>query len=118
MATVLTMLARVTWLLQVALGIVFWTGRASGTAPLHILIGLVFVLTLWALAVLALRSETSVAFSLMALVWGLVILLFGLAQTMLLVGNAHWIIQILHLLFGIVAIALVEVVAKGLRRPA
>src|SRR5712692_9796318 len=117
MATALTMLARVTWVLQVGVGILFWTGRASGAAPvsLHILIGLVFVLTLWALAVLALRSGTSVAFSLTALVWGLVVLLVGLAQTVLLIGNAHWIIQILHLLIGIVAIALVETVARGLR---
>lgn len=112
------MLARVCWVLQLALGSVFWTGRLNGLVPLHILIGLLFVLALWALAVGGLRTGTAAGVAWGALVWGLIVLLFGLMQVKILVGSPHSIIQILHLLVGIAALGLAEDLAHGLRRVA
>ena len=117
-ATPLIMLARVSWVLQLALGSILWTGRATGLVPLHILVGLVFVLALWVLAVAGLQGGAGKTTSVAALAWGLIVLLFGLAQVRILVGTPHPIVQILHLLVGIAAIAVAEDVARGLRRAA
>ena len=114
--TLLIMVARICWVLQLALGSIFWTGRITSLVPLHILIGLIFVLALWALAIAALQAGSSGTMAWVTIVWGLVVLLFGLGQTMILVSDAHPIIQILHLLVGIAALGLAEDLARGLRR--
>jgi hypothetical protein len=100
------MLIRVTGLLQIVLGLTFWTGNLRNLIPLHMLIGLAFVLALWVLAVLAARSGVNLGFVALVLVWGLIVLILGVTQTELLPGAAHWVIQVLHLLVGLAAIGL------------
>lgn len=110
------MLIRLAALVLIVLGILFWTGRASSLAPLHILIGLVLVLALWALALIALRSGGQPELAGLALVWGLLVVIFGLAQRNLLPGGTHWFIQALHLLIGLVALGLAEMLSVRMRR--
>ena len=43
-------------LVQIILGVVFWTGNLLNLIPLHMVLGLVLVLALWTLAVLAVPS--------------------------------------------------------------
>jgi hypothetical protein len=104
--TTLQMLIRVTGLLEIVLGLAFWTGNLRNLIPLHMLIGLVFVLALWVLAVLAVRSGVNRGFVALVLVWGLIVLILGVTQTQLLPGAAHWVIEVLHLLVGLAAIGL------------
>lgn len=104
--TTLNMLIRVTGLLQIVLGLIFWTGNLLNLIPLHMVIGLVFVLALWVLAVLTARSGVNLGFVALALVWGLFVLILGVTQTDLLPGAAHWVIQVVHLLVGMAAIGL------------
>lgn len=99
-------LLRVSGLLQIVLGLAFWTGNLLNLIPLHMLIGLVFVLALWVLAVLAALNRVNLGFVALALVWGLIVLILGVTQTQLLPGAAHRVIQVLHLLVGLVAIGL------------
>jgi uncharacterized membrane protein YuzA (DUF378 family) len=55
----------------------------------------------------------------LAAVWGLVVLVLGLNQTRLLVGSAHWLIEVLHLLVGIAAVGMAEGLAARIKeRPA
>jgi hypothetical protein len=68
------------------------------------------------LAIAALQAATSSTMAWVTIVWGLVVLLFGLAQTKILVSEAHPIVQILHLLVGIAALGLAEDLGRGLRR--
>ncbi len=52
-----------------------------------------------------------------AILWGLLVIGLGLTQTRILVDPpVHWIIQILHLLLGIGAIALSQMIAVRYKR--
>jgi hypothetical protein len=115
-ATVALMLVRICGLIQIVLGLLFWTGNQLALVPVHILSGLVLVLALWTLAFVAARSGVQPGFVAFAFVWGLVVPVLGLTQAQLLVGGAHWVIQVLHLLVGVAAIGQGEGLAREVRR--
>jgi hypothetical protein len=106
------MLVRVLGTVMIVLGLLFWSGNALGLIQLHMLIGVVVVLTLWALAALAARTGEQPGLVLLALLWGLVVPIVGVTQDQLLPGPAHWAIKVFHLLLGVGAIALAEVLAR------
>ena len=89
---------------MIVMGVLFWTGRALAMIPVHMLIGLVFVLSLWALTALAVGAGVSRPLALQTVLWGILVLVLGLMQDRLFVGDSHWVIQVLHLLVGIGAI--------------
>jgi hypothetical protein len=97
---------RITGLIQILLGLVLWTNNGLNLLPVHMLVGLIFVITLWVLAVLAARTGVSMGFVALAAVWGLIVPVLGVMQTQLLPGGAHWVIEVIHLLVGLVAIGL------------
>jgi hypothetical protein len=115
-AIVAVMLIRVCAVVLIALGVLFWTGNALPLVPLHILVGLVLVLSLWTLAGIAARAGVSLPFVAAAFVWGLVVSVFGLSQDTILTGAAHWLIRVLHLLVGLVAVGIGEGLAARIRR--
>jgi hypothetical protein len=116
--TVVRILLRVTGLVQIVLGLLFWTGNARGLIPLHMLVGFLLVLSLWTLAALAARAGGQPGLVALAAVWGLVVPVLGLTQARLLPGSAHWLIQVLHLLVGLAAIGQGEALAgRILGRP-
>ena len=106
--TGIQMAIRVLWVVQLVLGIIFWTGNALGLVDLHQLIGLLLVVGLWTQAVLAARAGVPAGLVAAAAVWGLLVPIVGLSQTNLLTGGAHWVIQVIHLLLGIGLIGLAE----------
>ena len=92
---------RVVGVVQLALGLAFWTGNLLGLVDLHQLLGILLVLAVWALAALAARAGVPGGLVAGAVVLGLVVPIVGLTQRELLPGSAHWLIQVLHLLLGI-----------------
>ena len=110
-------LVRLIGLIMLVLGSLFWTGNALSLIPIHMLLGLVLVLTLWALAFLAARSGVHPGLVALAIAWGLVVPILGLSQASLLPGPAHWVIQALHLLVGVTAIGLAEALARRALAP-
>jgi hypothetical protein len=116
-STVVQMLIRVCFVVQLVLGGLFWTNNALGLVPLHQLVGFVLVLAVWTQAGLAARAGVSLGLVALAVIWGLVTPIFGLAQAELLPGSAHWVIQVLHLLVGIIAVGLAERLAAGVQAP-
>ncbi len=104
----LQMAIRAVGVVQLALGIVFWTGNALGLVDLHQLLGILLVLGLWTQAVLAYRAGVPAGLVAAAAVWGLIVPIVGLTQTSLLTGSAHWVIQVIHLLLGIGLLGLAE----------
>src|SRR5437016_11017641 len=101
----------------ILLGLLFWTGKALALIPVHMLLGILLVLSLWTLAVLAARSGEQPALVALAIAWGLIVPILGMTQDELLTGPAHAVIKVLHLLVGLGAIALAEVLARrGLAR--
>src|SRR5690348_6216321 len=109
------MLVRISGLILIVLGVLFWTGSALSLIPLHMLLGLVLVLALWVLAGVAARAGVSAGFVALAIVWGLIVLALGMAQTKLMPGSAHWVIRVLHLLVGLAAMGLAERLAARIR---
>lgn len=93
-------------LAQLVLGILVWLGYALELIPLHMLLGAVFVLLLWVIAVLGFSSGSGTGFGFLLLAWGVVVALLGMYQVQLLPGPRHWIIEWLHLLVGVAAMGL------------
>ncbi len=113
---ILQMLARVSGLIQIILGVLFWTGNALGLIPVHIFFGSVLVLSLWTLAVMAARSGAHPGQVALAGVWGLILPIIGLTQARILVGPEHWIIQAIHLLLGLGAMGQAEGLARRIKQ--
>lgn len=114
-AAVAQNLVRITGVLQIVLGLVLWTGNALGLTSLHILLGLVLVLSLWALALMVGFSGEGGGLAGFALLWGAMVVALGLTQNRLLGAN-HWLIQLLHLVVGLVAIRLGESLGNSMRK--
>jgi SAM-dependent methyltransferase len=106
---------RVTGVTQVVLGVLFWTNRALTLVTLHMQIGATFVVALWVLAGVAARAGLRPALVLLTAGWGLVIPLFGMIQGRLLPGPLHWVVEVGHLLIGIVAMVAAARLARFIR---
>ena len=116
--TAVQMLIRLSWVILIILGALFWAGRSLSLLPVHIITGVIFVLLLWLLSFFALRTGASTGLAALNIFWSLVVLVLGMTQNQLLTGSAHWIIQVLHLLVGVVAIGLAESLAAKIKRTA
>lgn len=101
-----------------ALGVLFWTGRALSLVPLHMLLGALLVVCLWVLVTLAFLGRVGRGLALLVLVWSLVMPALGVAQSQLLPGSLHWLIQLIHLAVGFVAIGLGQSLARAIQRRA
>ena len=106
--TAIQMGIRVLGVVQLVLGIIFWTGNALGLVDLHQLIGILLVLGLWTQAAMAHRAGVPGGLVAGAAVYGLLVPIVGLTQRDLFPGSAHWVIQVIHLLLGIGLIGLAE----------
>ena len=113
--TVAQMLLRLFGLILIVLGIIFWTGNALSLVNVHMLIGLLFVLALWLLSGLAAAAHQSAGVVALGFVWGIIVLALGMMQRGLMVGSAHWVIQVLHLLVGLIALGIGERLAMKSR---
>lgn len=109
---------RVTGLALVVLGLLLWVGAAPGLRSIHMLIGIVLVVALVAAAVLALRAGAKPILPVIAIAWALLTVALGMVQAELLVGDAHVVVQVIHLLVGVVAIGLGEALTAAGRRGA
>lgn len=112
--TAVQMLIRLSGLGLIVLGVLFWTGNALVLVPVHMLLGAAFVLFLWTLAIMAARAGANRGQAALAMAWGLLTLLLGMTHAQILAGPAHWLVQVLHLLVGLAAIGLGEVLAAGI----
>ncbi len=111
------MVLRVTVLLALILGILFWTGNALGLVLIHMALGILAVLSLWILGGAIASTKGGIGLAIGAFVWGLLVAVLGLTQgNLLAAGSTHWVIQVLHLLLGLGAIGLGEMIAGRYKR--
>ena len=110
------MVARACFLVLLVLGALLWTGRADSLRGLHVATGVLLVLALWTIAGAALVRGVSRGPAAGAAVWGIVTVVFGLTQESVLPGGSHWAAQVAHLLVGVIAIGLAEMIALRFRR--
>jgi hypothetical protein len=114
--TISHLLVRITGVLLLILGLLIWTEGAFGLVPIHMLLGLVLVLSMWVLAAVSTRAGIPIGLAAGVAVTGLVVLVLGMTQASLLPGSSHWVIQVLHLLIGMAAVASGEMIGGRLRR--
>jgi hypothetical protein len=102
--------------LAVILGILFWSGNALNLVPIHMLLGLLVVLSLWIVGIgQAFSSGGSWPLAGGALLLGLLVLVVGMTQSSLMVGSFHWVIKVVHLLLGILAVGMGQIAAARWR---
>ncbi len=109
-------IVRIGVLIQLISGILFWTGRADNFQLAHIIIGILVVLALWTLGIAQGLQGGSFGLALATFVVGFFLALVGLFQARWLIGSNHWIIQVIHLLLGLSAIGLAEMINGRYRR--
>jgi hypothetical protein len=82
------------------------------------MIGLLFVLSLWALAIIAAIMGADRRMVALALIWGVVVVGLGMTQNQILPGAFHWVIEVVHLLVGLAALGIAQrlVVRTNLNR--
>jgi len=115
-ATISHWVVRIAGVLALILGLLFWTGDVRALTPVHILLGVLTVLGLWLLAATASQQGVPLSLTAGAAIIGLITLVLGLTQTSLLPGGAHWVIQAIHLVVGMAAVATGEMIGGRLRR--
>src|SRR5262245_40130128 len=120
------MLVRVTgWVLRISallaliLGILMWVNvLGDSTIPIHMLLGIIVVLSLIVLAV-AFGTSKGGNWGLAggAIVLAIIVAGFGSSQQSILPpDNVHWIVQVIHLILGLAAIGMGEAIAGRYRR--
>ena len=106
---------RLTALLLLILGALIWGGRSNLAQP-HAALGMLFVLSLWCLAALGFRTRAGVPLAFRAVFWGFVVLIFGMVQVNMWPGPQHVYVRILHLVVGLAAIGLGEMLGARIKR--
>jgi uncharacterized membrane protein (DUF485 family) len=118
MARIAIMVLRLAVLFNLVTGIIFWTGNADPLQIVHIVVGILAVLSLWTLGILQGLRGGTFSLALATFVLGFLLALVGLFQKNWLPepNTNHWIIQVIHLILGLAAIGLGEIVAGQYRR--
>ena len=98
------------------LGILFWTGHALSLLQLHMMLGGLFVICLWVLAVIGFLVPDCRPLAVIVLVWSLIVPALGVTQVRLMPGADHWVIQATHLLVGLIAMGLGHALARRIGR--
>ena len=113
LAKPLVILLRILAPVLLVLGIGFWTGHWAGLIPLHRTLGVAFVLTLWAIAIIVLTvGRARRLLALFAIAWGIVIAALGMAQQRILIGDFHWVVRLVHLAVAMFAMYLAALLTK------
>lgn len=116
---ILQNLARLIGLVLIILGILFWTGAdyTESLVRIHMQLGVLFVVTLWALAGIAIRARVSFGLVIGSFVWGFIVAGFGMSLRRLLGSSSSpESYRVLHLLVGLAAIGLAESLGARIKR--
>jgi hypothetical protein len=110
-------IVRICGILALIFGLLLWAGDLPLTLlPVHILLGVLVVLGLWLLAAVSSQMGIPLGMAAGAALIGVLVLIVGFTQDSLLPGGAHWIMQLLHLILGMAAVASGEMIGGRLRR--
>ncbi len=116
LALVLQNLGRLLGLVLLILGFLFWSHHSYSLIPLHIGMGVAFVVLLWLMGFIGMRAGVSPGLVGGAFLWGLLVLVFGMTMGRFLPGRAHEIMRVLHFFIGLGAIGLLESLGARIKR--
>ena len=104
-ARILQIIVGLAGLCALVLGLFIWIANSELTDT-HMLFGLLVTLGLLVMSTIALTTRGLRIWGTVGIVYAIIVLIFGVSQSTMLIGNLHWLIQTLHTLVGIGAIVL------------
>jgi hypothetical protein len=105
--------------LALVLGLLIWTGTDSNLVQMHMWLGLLAVAALWVIGIgQAFSTGGSWVIAACAVGVGGTLIFIGMTQTSLMVGAFHWVIQLLHLVLGLLVIGIGHIGAARYRKGA
>jgi hypothetical protein len=104
-ARILQIVVGVAGLCALALGLLIWIANID-LISIHMLFGILVTLGLLVMSILAVTVKGLRVLGIVGIVYAIIVPILGASQFNILVGNLHWLIQTLHMLVGIGAIAL------------
>ena len=110
------MIVRITGIAQILLGVLIWMGQASGLIPSHMLIGVIFVVGLWIVGYRGVAGGQGVMGA-VVLGWGALVVAFGMIQAQVMPGPNHAVVQLAHVLMGLLGMGLGEMLGKKRKPP-
>ncbi len=114
-ARILQIIVGVAGLCALVLGLFIWIANIDLT-DIHMFFGLLVTLGLLVMSIIALTARGLRIWGIAGIVYAIIVLIFGVSQSNILVGNLHWLIQTLHTLVGIGAIVLTGVLGARYMR--
>lgn len=121
-SSVPSMLLRGAFVLALILGLAFWVDLIKPDGPvvlIHMLLGLIIVATLWYLGLAQAQRGGTLGLTVGTFVLGLIVAIFGLAQSGLKTAlHGEAVVNIVHLLLGVLAIGLGEMCTSRIKRAA
>jgi hypothetical protein len=117
-ALVIQNIVRVLGLMLLVLGFRFWTGHSLRFVPEHMQIGEILIGLLWILSGIGMRKGVPPGLVLGGMFYGVIVLAFAFRMGMFLPGSAHEVIRAVHLLLGLGAIGVVEMIGGRIKRSA
>jgi len=102
-------IARVAGVAALILGLLFWITPID-LISFHMLFGITLAISILVLSIMMLFIRGMRLLGIVGIIYTFVLPIFGLTQSGLLIGNLHWLIQTAHLLVGLGALALVQVI--------
>ncbi len=104
-------------LLALILGLLIWTNSAPNLIQMHMLLGLLAVGALWVIGIgQAFCKGGSWLIATCALVVGATMIILGMNQSALMLGSFHWVIQMIHLILGLLVIGMGHMGAARYRK--
>lgn len=104
-------------LLALISGSLFWMGLPLNLMTLHMLLGFLAVAALWTIGLAqAIVNGGSWVIAGCAVLVGTLTIILGFYQSSLMIGALHWIIELTHLILGILTIGLGHMGAARYRR--
>lgn len=106
-------------ILALVSGLALWFGAAPGLVSMHMLLGFLTVAGLWTIGIAqGVSTGGSPILAAIAVIVGILTIYLGMNQASLLPGEHHWLIQISHLILGILSIGVGHMAAARQRRAA
>jgi len=103
---ILLALLRLLGTMQIALGLAFWLGYAITWIPIHMAVGVAFVLVLWTIGFAGAYQTRNLSLAVGAFGWGILTAAIGAPQQRVLIGDLHWIVRVVHLIVSVVGLPL------------
>jgi hypothetical protein len=98
-------------------GLLFWTGTAVNLITLHMLLGFLAVGALWVIGLAqAFSRGGSWVVALCTLIVGAAMIVISMMQSSLMIGQFHWVVQLIHLVLGLLTIGIGHMAAARYRK--